>query len=89
LAKKPLFFYNIGYAALAVKHNFFVENSKRDVANLLHEEAETRSVRECLWKKQQQQTQQSRRKPNATDRIGKFLARVHFERCASAFWFYA
>lgn len=32
-------------------------NSKRDVANLLHEEAETRSIRERLRQKQQQQTQ--------------------------------
>ena len=35
-------------------------DSKRDVANLLHEEAETRSVRECLRQKQQTQTQRQR-----------------------------
>lgn len=36
-------------------------DSKRDVANLLHEEAETRSVRERLRKKQQAQTQRQRK----------------------------
>ena len=41
-------------------------DSKRDVANLLHEEAETRSVRERLWKKQQAQTQRQR-KPERKD----------------------
>lgn len=33
-------------------------DSKRDVANLLHEEAETRSVRKTLWPKQQEKAQQ-------------------------------
>lgn len=36
-------------------------DSKRDVANLLHEEAETRFVRERLWKKQQTKTQRQRK----------------------------
>ena len=36
-------------------------DSKRDVANLLHEEAETRSVRERLRQKQQAQTQRQRK----------------------------
>ena len=36
-------------------------DSKRDVANLLHEEAETRSVRERLRKKQQTKTQRQRK----------------------------
>ena len=37
-------------------------DSKRDVANLLHEEAEVRSVREFMRRKQQQQAQQRQRK---------------------------
>ena len=41
-------------------------DSKRDVANLLHEEAETRSVRERLRQKQQAQTQRQR-KPKRKD----------------------
>ena len=36
-------------------------DSKRDVANLLHEEAETRSVRERLRQKQQTKTQRQRK----------------------------
>ena len=36
-------------------------DSKRDVANLLHEEAETRFVRERLRKKQQTKTQRQRK----------------------------
>lgn len=36
-------------------------DSKRDVANLLHEEAEARSVRERLRQKQQAQTQRQRK----------------------------
>ena len=39
-----------------------MHDSKRDVANLLHEEAETRSVREFIRQKQQQQAQQRQRK---------------------------
>ena len=41
--------------------------SKRDVATLLHEEAETRSVRERLRRKQQQQTQQKQNKQKQRD----------------------
>ncbi len=37
-------------------------DSKRDVANLLHEEAETRSVRERLRQKQQGQNPQRQKK---------------------------
>ncbi|MEI3132524.1 MAG: hypothetical protein V8S92_09825 [Oscillospiraceae bacterium] len=39
-----------------------VHDSKQDVANLLHEEAETRSIRERLRQKQQQQAQQMQNK---------------------------
>ena len=39
-----------------------MHDSKRDVANLLHEEAETRSIRERLRQKQQQQAQQNKKK---------------------------
>ena len=37
-------------------------DSKRDVANLLHEEAETRSIRERLRQKQQQAQQKQNKK---------------------------
>lgn len=37
-------------------------DSKRDVANLLHEEAEARFIREHLRQKQQQQAQQRQNK---------------------------
>ena len=40
-----------------------MHDSKRDVANLLHEEAETRSVREFLRQKQKAQQTQQQRKP--------------------------
>lgn len=39
-----------------------MHDSKRDVSNLLHEEAETRSIRERLRQKQQQQAQQQNKK---------------------------
>ena len=40
-----------------------MHDSKRDVANLLHEEAETRSVREFLRQKQKAQQTQQHKKP--------------------------
>ena len=39
-----------------------MHDSKRDVANLLHEEAETHSIRERLRQKQQQQARQKKNK---------------------------
>lgn len=45
-----------------------MHDSKRDVANLLHEEAEVRSVRERLRQKQQQQAQRQKRKRYELDR---------------------
>lgn len=42
-------------------------DSKRDVANLLHEEAEERSIRERLRQKQQQKTQQKQSKKKSRD----------------------
>jgi len=42
-------------------------DSKRDVANLLHEEAEVRSVREFIRRKQQQQVQQKQNKKKNRD----------------------
>ena len=42
-------------------------DSKRDVANLLHEEAEVRSIREGLRQKQQQQAQQKQIKKRKRD----------------------
>lgn len=42
-------------------------DSKRDVANLLHEEAEVRSVREFLRHEQQQQAQQKQNKKKSRD----------------------
>ena len=44
-----------------------MHDSKRDVANLLHEEAEARSVREFLRRKQQQQAQQKQNKKKSRD----------------------
>ena len=44
-----------------------MHDSKRDVANLLHEEAETRSIRERLRQKQQQQAQQKQNKKRSRD----------------------
>lgn len=50
-------------AAYGEKYDpLMVHDSKRDVANLLHEKAETRSVREHLRQKQQQQAQQRQNK---------------------------
>ena len=45
-----------------------MHDSKRDVANLLHEEAEVRSVRERLRQKQQQQAQRQKRQRYELDR---------------------
>ena len=42
-------------------------DSKRDVANLLHEEAEERSIRERLRQKQQQKTKQKQDKKKSRD----------------------
>lgn len=39
-----------------------MHDNKRDVANLLHEEAEARFIRERLRQKQQQQAQQNKKK---------------------------
>ena len=44
-----------------------MHDSKRDVANLLHEEAEARSIRERLRQKQQQQAQQKQNKKKSRD----------------------
>lgn len=46
-------------------------NSKRDVANLLHEEAEERSIRERLRQKQQQKTKQKQDKKKSRDSWGR------------------
>lgn len=44
-----------------------MHDSKRDVANLLHEEAEVRSVRDLILRKQQQQAQQKQSKKKNRD----------------------
>lgn len=44
-----------------------MHDSRRDVANLLHEEAEVRSVREFVRQKQQQQAQQKQNKKKRRD----------------------
>lgn len=44
-----------------------MHDSKRDVANLLHEEAEERSIREHLRQKQQQKTKQKQNKKKSHD----------------------
>ena len=51
-------------AAYGEKYNpMMMHDSKRDVANLLHEEVEVRSVREFLRQKQKAQQPQQQRKP--------------------------
>ena len=51
-------------AAYGEKYDpMMMHDSKRDVANLLHEEAETRSVREFLRQKQKAQQTQQHKKP--------------------------
>ena len=42
-------------------------DSKRDVSDMLHEEAEARSIRERLRQKQQQQAQQKQNKKRSRD----------------------
>ena len=50
-------------AAYGEKYDpMLMHDSKRDVTNLLHEEAEVRSVREFIRRKQQQQAQQKQSK---------------------------
>ena len=50
-------------AAYGEKYDpMMMHDSKCDVVNLLHEEAEVRSVREFMRRKQQQQAQQRQRK---------------------------
>lgn len=44
-------------------------DSKRDVSDILHEEAETRSIRERLRQKQQQQPQQKQNKKKSRDTL--------------------
>ena len=44
-----------------------MHDSKSDVANLLHEEAEVRSVQEFIRRKQQQQAQQKQSKNKNRD----------------------
>ena len=46
-------------------------DSKRDVANLLHVEAEERSIRERLRQKQQQKTKQKQNKKKSRDSWGR------------------
>ncbi len=56
-------------AAYGEKYDpMMMHDSKRDVANLLHEEAEVRSVRERLRQKQQQQAQRQKRQRYELDR---------------------
>ena len=55
-------------AAYGEKYDpMLIHDSKRDVANLLHEEAETRSVREFIRRKQQQHAQQKQNKKKNRD----------------------
>lgn len=56
-------------AAYGEKYDpMLMHDSKRDVANLLHEEAEVRSIRERLRQKQQSKMQRQKRRNNALDR---------------------
>ena len=55
-------------AAYSEKYDpMMMHDSKRDVANLFHEEAETRSVRERLRQKQQHQARQRQTKKKSRD----------------------
>lgn len=55
-------------AAYGEKYDpMLMHDSKRDVANLLHEESDTRSVREFIRRKQQQQSQQKQNKKKNRD----------------------
>ena len=54
-------------AAYGEKYDPMLMDSKREVANLLHEEAEARSVREFIRRKQQQQAQQKQNKKKNRD----------------------
>ena len=55
-------------AAYGEKYDpMMMHDSKRDVAKLLHEEAETRSIRERLRQRQQQQAQQKQNKKKSRD----------------------
>ena len=55
-------------AAYGEKYDpMMMHDSKRDVANLLHEEAEERSIRERLRQKQQQKTKQKQDKKKSRD----------------------
>lgn len=55
-------------AAYGEKYDpMMMHDSKRDVANLLHEDAEARSIRERLRQKQQQQAQQKQDKKKNRD----------------------
>lgn len=54
-------------AAYGEKYDpMMMHDSKRDLANLLHEEAEVRSVRERLRQKQQAQQKQNKKKSRYT-----------------------
>lgn len=55
-------------AAYGEKYDpMMMHDSRRDVANLLHEETEARSIRERLRQKHQQQTQQKQNKKKSRD----------------------
>ena len=55
-------------AAYGEKYDpMMMHDSRRDVANLLHEETEVRSVREVIRRKQQQQAQQKQNKKKNRD----------------------
>ena len=59
-------------AAYGEKYDpMMMRDGKRDVANLLHEEAEVRSIRERLRQKQQHQVQQKPNKKKSRDSWGR------------------
>ena len=56
-------------AAYGEKYDpMMMRDGKRDVANLLHEEAETRSIRERLFQKQHQQKQNKKKSRDSWER---------------------
>lgn len=75
-------------AAYGEKYDpMMMHDSKRDVADLLHEETEVRSVREFRRHEQQQQAQQKQNKKKIeTVGSAKISTGVHFNRCTPSFY---
>ena len=76
-------------AAYGEKYDpMMMHDRKWDVANLLHEEAEARSIRERLRRSKKTQQTQQQRKTRRHEQERYIFAGVHFERCTPAFLLY-